>query len=183
MRNVLVTGASTGIGRATAVEFAKEGVNIALVARRKSDLEETKRLVEKAGGKAEIYTTDLSSVDAINGLVNDLKKSWEKVDVMINIAGIWHGEDKVYSGTNFSDFPQKVVLDTYTVGLTAPTLLIHSLVSLMPTKGKIINVSGTFSSGRSEEHTSELQSHSFISYAVFCLKKKILINIFLIIIE
>ena len=147
MRNILITGASTGIGRATAVEFGKDGANIALVARRKSELEKTKKLVEEVGGKAEVYAVDLSSVDAVNSLINSLKKNWGKVDVIVNIAGIWHGEDQAYSGVSFSDFSQKVVLDTYAVGLTTPTLLVHALASLMPQKSKVINLSGTFTSG------------------------------------
>ena len=55
---VVVTGASTGIGRAIAVELGKQGVHVALVARRKDKLEETKELVEKAGGSGWVFQCD-----------------------------------------------------------------------------------------------------------------------------
>lgn len=143
----VVTGASTGIGRAIAVEFAKEGAFVALVARRKARLNETKNMVEKTGGKAEVFTADLSSIESINNLIKKIKSKTNPVDILVNVAGIWHGKDRVFAGIDFENFSQKVILDTYTVGTTAPTLLAHALVSLIPKKGKILNISGTFESG------------------------------------
>lgn len=143
----VVTGASTGIGRAISIELGKQGAIMALVARRKNRLEETKNLVEKAGGKAIIFEADLSEVNSINSLIQAIKQLTDKVDILVNVAGIWHGEGEVYAGKDFETFDQKVVLDTFSVGLIAPTLLVHGLVSLMPKGSSIINISGTFESG------------------------------------
>lgn len=63
------------------------------------------------------------------------------------MAGIWHGKDEVYAGKSFESFSEQVVLDTYAVGLTAPTLLAHAFIPLMSFGGKIINISGTFENG------------------------------------
>ncbi len=143
----VVTGASTGIGRAVAVEFARGGAFVALVARTEDRLNKTKQLVEEAGGKAEMFVTDLSKTDSINELVAKIRKETDCVDILANIAGIWHGKDEVYADTDFEEFSQRVILDTCMVGTIAPTLLAHAFIPLMPKGGKILNISGTFESG------------------------------------
>lgn len=143
----VVTGASTGIGRAVAIALAKKGFFIALVARRIDKLEETKKLIVDAGGKAEIFPTDLSKIESINELIYKIKLTAKGVNVLVNIAGIWHGQNEVYADTDFEKFSQEVIFDTYAVGLTAPTLLSHGMLPLMSKKSKIINLSGTFENG------------------------------------
>ena len=143
----VVTGASTGIGRVIAAAFAKEGVFVHLIARSPDRLEKTNEIITAAGGKATIHLADLSNLDSINTLITELKSQINRLDIIANIAGVWHGENEVYSGKDFETFTQTVILDTYSVGLTAPTLLIHALIPSMPKNGKIINLSGTFENG------------------------------------
>lgn len=144
---VIVTGASTGIGRAIAVELAKSDVRVGLVARTEDRLKATQKLIEETNSRAEIFIADLSKIDSINNLISQVKSKINKVDILVNVAGIWHGKDAVYAGKDFETFPQQVMLDTYTVGTIAPTLLAHAFIPLMPKGGKIINISGTFESG------------------------------------
>lgn len=136
----VVTGASTGIGRAVAVALAKKGFFVALVARRIDKLEETKKLIVAAGGKTEIFPTDLSKIEQINNLISKIKLATKNVNVLVNIAGIWHGQNEVYANTDFEKFSKEIILNTYAVGLTAPTLLSHGLLSLMSKGGKIIKL-------------------------------------------
>lgn len=143
----VVTGASTGIGRAIAIELTKHGVFVALVARTINRLEETKKLIDAKNGKAKIFPCDLTNVDSINKLVDEIKKETSHINILINVAGIWHGENEVYAEKDFETFTQRVILDTFAVGTVAPTLLSHALIPLMKKGSSIINISGTFENG------------------------------------
>src|SRR3989344_3678394 len=131
MKVALITGASTGIGRAVAIALAKNGFTTYLIARRKEQLEETKKLIEQSGGSAKVFITDLNSVGQVNNLVEKVKRETNQVDILANIAGVWHGKEEVYAEKDFETFDQKVILDTYNVGIISPTLLAHGLIPLM----------------------------------------------------
>lgn len=147
IKSAIITGASTGIGRAIAVALAKEGVRVGLAARTKKRLGETKSLVENIKGVADIFIADLSNTDSVNKLIFEIESRFNEVNILVNVAGIWHGKNEVYAGRDFETFPQQVIIDTYNVGIVAPTLLAHGLITLMPRGARIINISGTFESG------------------------------------
>ncbi|PMC38603.1 3-ketoacyl-ACP reductase [Bacillus sp. UMB0899] len=84
----LVTGAGKGIGRATAIALAHEGVNVALLARTEQDLVEVAKEIEALGVKTAYATADVSSIDDVNAAVEKLKTSLGPVDILINNAGI-----------------------------------------------------------------------------------------------
>ncbi|PIR62996.1 MAG: hypothetical protein COU65_00190 [Candidatus Pacebacteria bacterium CG10_big_fil_rev_8_21_14_0_10_42_12] len=147
MKTAIVTGASTGIGRATAIKMSEAGYQVFLVARSKERLEETAKMISESGGSSFVLPTDLSKLANINKLIETLVEKLDAVDALINIAGIWHGEKEVYAETDYQNFDQQVILDTYAVGFTAPSLLIHGLLPKMPSGAKIVNLSGTFENG------------------------------------
>lgn len=143
----VVTGASTGIGQAIAVELARNNIFVALVARTVEGLEKTKKIIAGSGDEVEIFPTDLSNLESINKLILKIKSVTNQIDILVNIAGIWHGKDEVYAGKDIEDFSQEIILDTLTVGLVAPTLLSHNFIPLMKPGSNIINISGTFELG------------------------------------
>ncbi len=147
MKIAIVTGASTGIGRAVALELAKNNFETYLVARHQESLDETKKLIEEAGGQAQVFMADLSLSESVNHLIEEIKSKTQKVDLIANIAGIWHGKDDVYAGRDFETFDKKVILDTFGVGIITPFLLVHGLLPLMTSGGKVLNLSGTFENG------------------------------------
>lgn len=90
-RYALVTGASRGIGRAIAIELAKDGCAILLNYKSNhAEAEETKRLIEAAGGEAELMPFDVSQPDAINAALDKWFAAHpnEYIDVLVNNAGI-----------------------------------------------------------------------------------------------
>ncbi len=147
MKTAIVTGASTGIGRATAIKMAASQYYVFLVARNIKKLKQTQKMISDIQGNSEILPTDLSKIKDINNLIKKVKSKTKKIHVIANIAGIWHNHNQVFADTNYQDFDQGVILETYTVGFTAPSLLIHGLLPLMPKQGKIVNLSGTFENG------------------------------------
>jgi NAD(P)-dependent dehydrogenase (short-subunit alcohol dehydrogenase family) len=83
---VVVTGASAGLGRATAVSFAKRGARLGLLARGREGLEGAKREVESAGGKALAIPTDVSNSDAVEAAAQQVEEKLGPMDVWVNNA-------------------------------------------------------------------------------------------------
>lgn len=129
---VVITGASTGIGRATAIAFAKAGAHVVLGARSLKGLIETKKRIREVGSTAEVITVDLADEKRLNLFVKMVKENHKQIDALVNIAGIWHGKDDVYAEKDFQDFDQKIIVDTFFVGTIAPSLLAHAFIPLMP---------------------------------------------------
>lgn len=84
---IVVTGASSGIGRAVCRQLASSGATIIGVARRQEQLEEMRSEVETDGGKAFVYPTDLSDTDACTQLIHRVISDHGRVDVLVNNAG------------------------------------------------------------------------------------------------
>jgi NAD(P)-dependent dehydrogenase (short-subunit alcohol dehydrogenase family) len=144
---VVIMGASTGIGREVAIVFGREKATTILAGRNMLELRNTAEMVRNAGGQAECKSVNLADKEELLSFADDVKKKYKKIEVLCNIAGIWHGEDEVYAGKDYETFSQQVVLDTFMVGAIAPSLLVRALIPNMPKGSSIINLSGTFESG------------------------------------
>lgn len=86
---VVITGASSGIGKNTAVEFAKRGANLVLAARRENGLEKTARECENFGVRAIVVPTDVSDELAVHKLASRALNEFGHVDIWINNAGVY----------------------------------------------------------------------------------------------
>jgi len=86
-KTVVITGASSGIGRATALEFAKAGANVALLARRKDKLEEAQKACEALGAKALALECDVTSEADVRKAAEVVGKRFGAADVLVNNAG------------------------------------------------------------------------------------------------
>lgn len=84
----IITGASAGIGRVTAVALAKEGIRVSLAARRDKEGEETLRLVKESGGEGIFVRTDVSNEDDVRKLVEKTVEQYGRLDYAFNNAGV-----------------------------------------------------------------------------------------------
>ncbi|HEV8307360.1 MAG TPA: SDR family oxidoreductase [Methylomirabilota bacterium] len=87
-KRALITGGGTGIGRATAELFAREGARVMVSGRRRAELEETVRLVEKGGGTAALVPGDVSRPADAERMVRETVGAFGGVDILVNNAGI-----------------------------------------------------------------------------------------------
>ena len=83
---VVVTGASAGVGRATAVAFAQSGYNVGLIARGRDGLDGARRDVEAAGGHALVLPADVADPDQVFGAADRIIGEWGNIDVWVNDA-------------------------------------------------------------------------------------------------
>jgi NAD(P)-dependent dehydrogenase (short-subunit alcohol dehydrogenase family) len=90
-KHALITGGGTGIGRGTAELFAKEGARVMVSGRRRTELEETVRQIERAGGAAAFSTGDVSKAEDAERMVHDTVAAFGSLDVLVNNAGILGG--------------------------------------------------------------------------------------------
>ncbi len=87
-KTAVITGASSGIGQATAKELASKGYHVVLAARRQERLVELKKEIETAGGTAEYKVTDVTSADEVEALIKFALQKTGTIDVLINNAGL-----------------------------------------------------------------------------------------------
>jgi short-subunit dehydrogenase len=83
---VVVTGASAGLGRATALEFARRGACVGLLARGRERLEEARRQIEELGGRALVLPTDVAHDDQVEAAADTVEREAGPIDVWVNCA-------------------------------------------------------------------------------------------------
>jgi NAD(P)-dependent dehydrogenase (short-subunit alcohol dehydrogenase family) len=84
----LVTGGSSGIGRATAVKFGERGAKVVVAARRETQGKETVELIRKAGGEALFVQTDVRVASQVENMVSQTVKKYGRLDIAFNNAGV-----------------------------------------------------------------------------------------------
>ncbi len=136
-KSVLITGATSGIGKASAIQFAGQGCNLILTGRRKERLEDlSKVLVSEYQVTVVFEVFDIRELDACKEFVSNLVLD---VDILINNAGLAVGVDSVQSG-DFDDWD--TMIDTNVKGLLAMTRLITPKM-IERNSGHVINIGST----------------------------------------
>ncbi|MFC9894736.1 SDR family NAD(P)-dependent oxidoreductase [Nocardia sp. NPDC127579] len=136
-KRVVITGASSGIGRATALRLAELGAEVALVARRRDELEQVGAEIARHGGRALVLPCDLTDRAAVHELAAELLGTWGQVDILINNAGRSIRRTVLESCTRFHDFERTMAVNYY--GPVALTLeLLPSMIERGD--GHIVNV-------------------------------------------
>ena len=140
-KTVLITGASSGIGRATAERLAAAGAHVLLVARSADKLEAVRREIQRAGGVAHVFSADLSDLASCDALVKEVTSSLGGVDVLINNAGRSIRRSLLLSQDRFHDFERTMQLNYF----GALRLVFGFLPAMREQRhGQIVNVSRGF---------------------------------------
>jgi short-subunit dehydrogenase len=137
-KRIVVTGASSGIGRNLAIKLGEAGAEVILVSRTREKLEEVAEAVEKAGGTPHVHPADLSDIDAIEQLANELIDQYGGIDVLVNNAGRSIRRSVKASYDRFHDYERTMQLNYF----GALRLILSFLPGMRERKtGHIINVS------------------------------------------
>jgi NAD(P)-dependent dehydrogenase (short-subunit alcohol dehydrogenase family) len=137
-KHVVITGASSGIGRVTALKVAQCGGIPVLVARGKDKLEETRAAIERRGGTAHVFPCDLSDLEAIDRLCEQVTAELPSVDYVVNNAGRSIRRSLKLSHERFHDFERTMQLNYF-----GAIRLVMGLLQAMreQQRGHVVNIS------------------------------------------
>lgn len=136
-KTVVVTGASSGMGKAIVERFVAEGANVVAVARRKERLEELAESLKGKKGKAAVFVGDVSDAITCDGMIDFAVKTFGRLDVLINNAGIM--DDMSAAG----DYSDEKLDKVFAVNVYGPLRAMRKAINVFKARGgggNIINV-------------------------------------------
>lgn len=134
-RRALITGASSGIGKATALAFAQAGIDVALVSRSQDKLEEIATKAREAGVEAKAYPLDLAKMEQVKSEISAIAADFAPIDILVNNAGMGYTNPLIE--TPLSDWQRVIDLNL--------TSVFQCILGVLPSmrqqqRGTIINV-------------------------------------------
>lgn len=139
-KTALVTGASRGIGKAIAIKFAKEGYNLIITCKNKvTELNKTKTELESYGVSCLTYLGDMGCYESVKEMFSAAKGQYEKIDVLINNAGISH--IGLFTDMNFKEW-NEIISTNLTSVFNCCHFALPDMIARQ--KGKIINISSVW---------------------------------------
>ena len=134
-QSVLVTGASSGIGLATANRFSHMGLRVFLVSEAEADLQSAVAAIRARGGVAEHRVVDLAQPSRLENLLPDIEQNWGPLDVLVNCAGVGYHSDVL-------DFHSPILRNLFEINFFALVELSRQALQVMGPRGRghIVNV-------------------------------------------
>ncbi len=134
-RKALITGGDSGIGRAVAIAYAREGADVAIayLPSEQSDADEVVKIIEESGQKAVGLPGDLTDEDYARGLPTAAHDSLGGLDIIVNNAG------KQIFNDDITTLPTKQLVDTFTVNVFAMFWIVQEALKFLPAGATIIN--------------------------------------------
>ncbi len=134
---VLITGATSGIGEASASLFASSGYDLIITGRRSDRLENIKNRLEKNSTRVLALCFDVRKEEEVKKAIGELPESWRKIDVLINNAGLAAGLDPIDSGSS-EDWNR--MIDTNVKGLLYVSYEVAQIMKENKINGHIVNI-------------------------------------------
>lgn len=135
----LITGATSGIGQATALKAAEAGYNLIITGRRKERLQETEQQLLNKGVKVKSLYFDVRKREEVEQAIKSLEKEWQNISVLVNNAGLAVGLDPIQQG-EIEDWER--MIDTNIKGLLYITRAVTPLM-IRNHQGHIVNIAST----------------------------------------
>lgn len=134
-RKALVTGGDSGIGRAVAIAFAREGADVAIsyLPSEQSDADDVVEAIKASGGKIATFPGDLTSEEYARGLPKQAAEALGGLDILVNNAG-----KQIYNN-DFATLSTKQIVDTFTVNVFAMMWITQEALAYLPVGASIIN--------------------------------------------
>jgi NAD(P)-dependent dehydrogenase (short-subunit alcohol dehydrogenase family) len=162
-KRVLVTGATTGIGRVTAVELGRAGAEVILVARDRKKADETLAELAQAGAPpAHALLADLSLMSSVRTLAAEVRGKFDRIDVLVNNAGAIFGT-RALTAEGFER--------TFALNHLSYFLLTNLLVDLIPSGGRIVNVSSDAHRPAKVDFDDLQLERRYTAFGAYCLSK------------
>ena len=160
----IITGASSGIGKATAIAFAQAGIDLCLVSRSQTKLDEVASLIESDGGKVKILSLDLANLSTVADEIAKIVEEFASIDILVNNAGL--GYTNLLRETPLTDWQK--VLD---LNLTSVFQCIQGVLPTMrkQASGTIVNVASIAASNPFPEWGTYAVSKSALVTLSQCL--------------
>ena len=127
-KKALVTGGGRGIGKAIALEFAKNGADVAVASRTESELNQTIKEIESYGVKGITISVDLSTIEGVKECVNKYFETFERCDILVNNAGMTHFATVV-------DYPLEKAVKLFNVNFISYYAMIKLILPRMIEQG------------------------------------------------
>ncbi|MEU8411227.1 SDR family oxidoreductase [Amycolatopsis japonica] len=160
-RRVIITGASSGIGRATAIKVAAAGGVPLLVARRRHELEEVRDEIIAAGGTASVYPADLTDEESVHKAVDAMLAEHGRIDMLVNNAGRSIRRSIKLSYDRFHDYERAMAINYF----GAVRLILAVLPHMSERKfGHIVNVSSIGVQGIAPRFSAYAASKAALDY-------------------
>jgi len=164
MKYAFVTGASRGIGKEVAKALASKGYFVFLAGRDSNALDQAKEEIINAGGSAESVTLDLLSLENIKTIPNLIKEKTNHLDILANIAGMYHDDEKHFFGIPFEQYPDEAIIKNVNAILVGHILLTKYLVQFMDNNSSIVNMSGSFDDGETGVISDFITKHGIETF-------------------
>ena len=162
-KRVLVTGATTGIGRVTAVELGRMGAEVVVVARDRKKADETLAEIAAAGAPpAHVLMADLSLMSSVRALADEVRARFDRIDVLVNNAGAIFGT-RALTDEGFER--------TFALNHLSYFLLTNLLLDRVPSGGRIVNVSSDAHRPARVDFDNLQLERRYTAFGAYCLTK------------